>query len=353
MKSKDKIRVGIAGLDHFYIGLGALQDLQMDSGAELIILAHRDIDRAKQTAAQYGAQWTTNYDEVLETDIDVLVTACPTSVNANLVIAAAERGLHILSVKPFAMNLDEANKIVNAVERSGIYFMAYDASFRLDPLYQKVNIWLKDGSLGLPLSVYCYFRTVLPDIAWVGMPISRSQTWWLDPEQVPGGAWLDHGIYMVDLLRWLFDSEIHQISGLIDHLRYPKNTLEDFGTSTLIFQNNTVATIESTWLTEFPGMTTGFHLTCSNGQLINQTFTKGIMYDLQQNREVKIFNYSDQIVGWRHLDIPLASGGLMTHMLKVLRGEEKPIADVRDAYANLDACLTFYKAAEKRSFLGL
>jgi predicted dehydrogenase len=274
-------------------------------------------------------------------------------MNADLVIAAAERGLHILSVKPFAMDLDEADKIVNAVEESGINFMSYDASFRLDPLYQKVKTWLTDGSLGSPLTIDCYFRTVLPDIAWFGLPITRAQTWWLDPDQVPGGAWIDHGIYMVDLLRWLFDSEVHQVSGIIGHLRYPDSTLEDYGTSVMEFKNKSVATIESTWLTEFPAMTTGFHLTCSNGQLIHQTFANGIMFDLQQNRETKMYNYSDQIVGWRQLDIPLASEGLMTHMLKVLRGEEQPIANVRDAYASLDACLTFYKAAEKRCFLGL
>jgi predicted dehydrogenase len=351
MNSHTKIRVGLAGLDHFYIGLGALQDLKADGNAEVIIIAHRDIDRAKQTAAQYGASWTSDYDDVLETDIDVLVTACPTSMNSELVIKAVERGIHILSVKPFAMNLDEAERIVNAVEGSSVRFIAYDASFRLHSLYQMVKNWLNDGSLGSPLSAYCYFRTVMPDIAWFDMPVVRSRTWWLDPEQVPGGAWLDHGIYMVDLLRWLFDSELDQVSGTIGHLRYPKNHFEDFGTATLVFQNRSVATIESTWLTELPGMTTGFHLTCSNGQLINQTFTKGIMFDLEQIQEAKNFNYSDQIVGWRHLDIPQAGGGLMAHMLKVLRGEEQPVADVRDAYASLDACLKFYKAANEGSFL--
>ena len=164
------IRVGIAGFDHFFAGLGAVRELARDPDAELVILAHHDAERARQTAEQSGAQWTTNYTDVVNADIDLLITACPTSQNADLVIAAANQGKHILSVKPFAMNLAEADSIVAAVKRAGVRFMSFDASWRFNPLYQQVKRWLDAGELGRPLSAFCLLRSSLPAFVWFGNP---------------------------------------------------------------------------------------------------------------------------------------------------------------------------------------
>ena len=45
---------------------------------------------------------------------DIIVTACPTSENAALVCQAARSGKHVLSVKPYALNLCEAQAIASA-----------------------------------------------------------------------------------------------------------------------------------------------------------------------------------------------------------------------------------------------
>ena len=98
MANLKKIRVGIAGLDHFFAGLAAVGEIAKDPQAELVIIAHRDRDRAKQTTAQLQAKWATDYAAVLNEDIDLLITACPTNRNAELVIAAAEKGVHPMTL---------------------------------------------------------------------------------------------------------------------------------------------------------------------------------------------------------------------------------------------------------------
>jgi predicted dehydrogenase len=292
------------------------------------------------------AGWTMDYKEVLQAGIDLLVTACPSAGNAELVIEAANKGIHIISVKPFAMTMAEADEILAAVERAGVYFIGWESSFRVQPLYQQVKAWMADGRLGDPLAVYCYFRAALPDIAWFGLPVVRARTWWLDPLKVPGGAWIDHGIYMVDVLRWLFQADIGSVTGQVANRRYPDEPLEDYGIATLNFTNGAVATVESTWLADFPATNTGLHFTGSGGQLFEGANTKGLMFNQEQERQVRLFDYGDQILGWQEIELPPEAGGLTAHMLRVLRSEEQPVATAQDARAALEACLAFYDSAK-------
>ncbi|MEM7537388.1 MAG: Gfo/Idh/MocA family oxidoreductase [Chloroflexota bacterium] len=346
MANSKKIRVGIAGLDHFFAGLAAVGEIAKDPQAELVIIAHRDRDRAKQTAAQLQAKWTTDYAAVLNEDIDLLITACPTNRNAELVIAAAEKGIHVLSVKPFAMNLEEADKILAAVEKAGITFMSFDATWRLGPLYQQAKEFMAGGKMGRPVNAFCLLRSAMPDIAWFGIPFVRARTWWLDPEKVPGGGWLDHAIYYIDVLRWLYGSEVVRVSGEIGNLKHPDEALEDFGVATFVFQNGAVATVEVTWTAEFSGLTMGFQLVGTEGQLHSDTIMKGSLPNIQTVSNVRRMEYADPILGWQTLEIEGGQGEMTTHMLQVLRGEAQPIAQPSDARANLAACLAFYEAAK-------
>jgi predicted dehydrogenase len=347
MNVEKEIRVGIAGLDHFFAGLDAVRELQLDPNAKLVIVAHRDRDRAKQVAEQAGAKWTTDYEQAVDADIDLLITACPTSRNAALVMRATKQGKHVLSVKPFAMNLAEADAILAAVTKAGVHFLSFDASWRLDPLYQQTKAWLEGGKLGNPISAFCLLRSAMPEISWFGAPLVRARTWWMDPDQVPGGGWIDHAIYYVDMLRWLLGTEVERVSGETANLKHPDEPLEDFGVATVVFKNKFIATIEVTWTAEFSGLTTGFHLVGSGGQVLSETVMEGMLTDMQQKGQVKRIDYTDPILGWQTVDLPEKAGGLTAHMLEVLRGKAAPIADAHDSRATLAACLAFYQAARE------
>jgi predicted dehydrogenase len=342
-----RIRAGIAGLDHFFSGMRSVREVQRDENADLIIVAHRDQDRVKQIAQNAGARWTTDYEEVVDADIDLLITACPTNQNADLVIRAAEQGKHILSVKPFAMNLAEADEIVAAVERAGVRFMSFDVNLRLDPLYRQARAWLQEGKLGSPISTLCLQRYGIPTHAWLGPPWVWARTWWLDPEQVPGGGWMDHAIYYVDMLRWLFDTEVERVSGEIANLKHFDEPLEDFGVATFVFENRAVAILEVTWAAEFVGATTAFHLVGTSGQLLSEIVMKSTPTGRQQDHQVRRVDYSEPDLGWQKVDLPPQGSGLPAHMLRVLQGQEEPIAGPQDSRATLAACLAFYGAAKE------
>ena len=88
--------------------------------AELVTVAHRDMDHARETIEAAGADPTHDYAAVASRDdLDVIVTTCPTAENVALCSLAARSGKHVLSVKPYALNLAEAARLVGAVKAGG------------------------------------------------------------------------------------------------------------------------------------------------------------------------------------------------------------------------------------------
>lgn len=340
-----KIRIGIAGFDHFFAALGAVQELGNDPDAEIVILAHHDAEKAQQTAEKVGAKWTTNYTEVVNADIDLLITACPTNQNKDLVIAGVNQGKHILSVKPFAMNMQDADEIVAAVKRAGVRFMSFDASWRFNPLYQEVKQWLAAGELGQPFSTFCLMRSSLPDFVWFGDPFERGRSWWLDPQQSPGGGWIDHSIYYVDALRWVFGSDVARVSGETAHFKHVDEPQEDFGVATMVFKNGVIATIEVTWHIEGPGMVLAFQLVGSSGEVLSESTIRGP--EFKMTNEIRRTQFGAGSPGWEPVELPASRGGLTTHMLAVLRGEAEPITNEDESRSTLAACLAFYQAAKE------
>ena len=59
--------------------------------------------------------------------------AAPVSALSELAIASAQAGKHILLGKPMAMNLEEADRIVAAVEAAGVTCVPYSGLSKLRP----------------------------------------------------------------------------------------------------------------------------------------------------------------------------------------------------------------------------
>lgn len=78
-------------------------------------------DELAKTASQrygweaYSSSWQ---DIVADPAIDVIDIATPNNVHAEIAIAAAEAGKHIICEKPLAPTADEARQMLEAVEKA-------------------------------------------------------------------------------------------------------------------------------------------------------------------------------------------------------------------------------------------
>jgi len=79
-------------------------------------------ERAAELAESFDLQLgTADLDELLQhPGLEAVHVAGPVSTHAEVAIAAARRGLHVLCEKPLAANLDEALEVVGAIEQAGV-----------------------------------------------------------------------------------------------------------------------------------------------------------------------------------------------------------------------------------------
>jgi predicted dehydrogenase len=336
--------IGIAGFDHWYIARGVVDGYANHPRARVVAVAHRDEPTIKQYAAEKGIPHaTTDYASIAaRDDVDILVTACPTSENVALCIDAARRGKHIVSVKPFAMSLDEADKLVGVIKETGVLFYPFESYGRLGSQQQTIKQWIDDGRIGKPISATIVQRAGLGGASqdWPGR--RNENTWWRTPGKVFGGGWLDHAIYQIDMLRAVLEDEPVRIGGVARTLAHPElqQPLEDFGVAFVEFGKGLVATIEVTWTAPASGGLTQTQLVGTEGQIV---------FDPTLTGKVSVSGRFDGPTGggWTTFNAPWRAGGHpeIAHVIECLEAGKPTAATVQDARANVATCLAFYEAA--------
>ena len=331
-----KVRFGIAGMDHWYAGFGALRGVADHESAVVTAAAHRKTAYLEAAAAEFGIPYTTDdYHEIVRRDdVDVVVAACTTVEAPALCLEAAQHGKHIICVKPMALTLNDADEVVAAVNHAGVGFFPLEAIQASGGAARQYGQWLQEGRIGDPISATVIRRGGLPTQEWPGVHVAR--TWWLDAGKAPGGGWIDHAIYDVHMLRKLLQAEVVRVTGATANLVHKDIPLEDFGVATLTFDNGVVATLEVTWSSGPQAGMHAFQLVGTEGQIV----TDGISGKLAVRGNFAPWQgwvLSDNARGESDSSIDL----MVDH---VQHGTPLP-ATVEDGRLNLAVCLAFYEGA--------
>lgn len=126
--------------------------------------------------------------------LDAVDICTPTHTHEQLVIGAAEQGLDVLCEKPLARYLDEADRIIETVEETGVTAMVGHV-IRFFPEYAQIREQALSGVIGDPGVARARRLSPYPD--W-----GRDN--WFGDEERSGGVFLDMSIHDFDYLRWLF-----------------------------------------------------------------------------------------------------------------------------------------------------
>ena len=124
-------------------------------------------DRARSSPREYGIEHSVaRWEDLLELDgLDAVSVAVPTFLHAPIAIAALERGLHVLSEKPIALNGREADAMVAAARAAGrVLDVAFNHRQRGD--IQKLKQVIDAGRLGHPYYAKAWWlrRTGIPTL---------------------------------------------------------------------------------------------------------------------------------------------------------------------------------------------
>lgn len=139
-------------------------------------------------------------------DIDVIDICTPNNMHAEIAIAAAEAGKHIICEKPLARGGDEAKSMLDAVEKAGIIHMVA-FNYRRTPAVALARRYIEQGRIGKILN----FRgTYLQD--WSADP-DGPLSWRFQKKIAGSGAVGDIGTHVVDIAHYLV-GDIAEVSAM-------------------------------------------------------------------------------------------------------------------------------------------
>ncbi len=189
----EPIRVGI-------IGVGNVLNQYLDKigvHPDVDIVALADVNEAAVTARaeEYGVRKALSPDQLLaDPEIELVLNLTPPKLHAPVSLQAIAAGKHVLSEKPFATSLEEAQQILDAAKAAGVYAGSAPTTF-LGSGAQTSRKLIDDGWIGEPVAAFGSF-------------VNRGYEHWhpnVDPFYSPGaGPMLDIGPYLITNLVNIF-----------------------------------------------------------------------------------------------------------------------------------------------------
>ncbi|AUW95103.1 MAG: gfo/Idh/MocA family oxidoreductase [Sulfobacillus thermosulfidooxidans] len=180
------IRWGIMGTADIARG-GFLPALQEAGGGEAWLVASRDMEKARQFAAQNGVvKAAGDYHAILESDeVDAIYIPLPNHAHYEWTMKALKTGKPVVCEKPLSGSWSEAEALIKEAQRThALLWEAY--AFQFQPQWLRVQQLVWEGAIGDHVEIHGTFNTVL------GRP---GDARWFKAFQ--GGALNDLGCYPV------------------------------------------------------------------------------------------------------------------------------------------------------------
>ena len=228
-------------------------------GVEIVAVQGSNRERAAKLAEAYGARVYDSVDQLLDhRPMDIVAIGSPSGLHAEQGIAAARRGLHVLSEKPLDITTARADELIEACDAAGVKLGVFFQD-RLRPAVVEIKRMIESGELGKPVMIAGRVRWYRPPDYYSGS--KWRGTWALDG----GGALMNQAIHTVDLVQWMF-GPVARVSAAVA-ARVHAIEVEDTAAAVIEFTSGAIGTIEAT-TSVYPGYPRRLEVTGSNGTLI-------------------------------------------------------------------------------------
>src|ERR1051325_1278087 len=201
---KRRVRVGIVGFG----GAGMAQFAHFNGIPDSEVVAIYDpkpggLSRAERFSN--GTLITDSFDKFMRSDINAISVCSPDSTHADYILSAFEAGKHVVCEKPLSDSLDACRRILAAEAASKNVIAAVQHQMRFLPVHIKMKEMVTSGRLGQVCYAEGYYVHNLTRRA------SMYDDWRFTDVATP---LVYSGCHFVDLLRWLLDAEVDEVSGM-------------------------------------------------------------------------------------------------------------------------------------------
>jgi predicted dehydrogenase len=261
-------------------------------------LVGRTEDAVRRAAETYGWEGhATDWRSVLDDpEVDVVDVSTPGDSHCEIACAAAEAGKIVWCEKPIANTLAEAEKMAEAVRRSGRPSLVFH-NYRRAPAVALAKRMIDEGRLG---RIYHFRGVYLQD--WIADP-AFPLVWRLQKEKAGSGALGDIASHVIDLARHLI-GEFAEVSGALETFVKQRPlatavdaslgaqgshetgdvTVDDAAAAIVRFQNGALGTIEASRFAVGRKNHNRFEINGSKGSLV---------FNLERMNELEFYDEND------------------------------------------------------------
>jgi UDP-N-acetyl-2-amino-2-deoxyglucuronate dehydrogenase len=333
--SKRDFRLGL-------IGCGRISKNHFDAiakvdGLKLQAVCDTDEARARAAGEQLDVPWYSSLATMLDkADIDVLTICTPSGLHAQHGVAAAKAGKHVITEKPMAITLEQADALVQACDSAGVQLFVVKQN-RLNPSIQLLKQAVDKGRFGKIFMANATVRWNRPQdyydsASWRG-------TWEFD-----GGAFMNQASHYVDLIQWLVGPVDTVMAKTATQAR--RIEAEDSGVAVMRFRNGAIGVIEVNVLTYPRNWEGSIAIIGEKGSAkVGGTAVNKIEhwafaeYDDDDKLIESAATSPASVYGFGH-------EGYYRNVLAVLRGEAQPGTDGRAGRKSLELILGIYESAK-------
>jgi predicted dehydrogenase len=236
-----KVRWGVLGVANIATKK-VIPAMQKGERSEIVAIASRSADRARQAAEELGiAKAYGSYEELLaDAEVEAIYNPLPNHLHVPWSIKAAKRAKHVLCEKPIALSAKEVESLIEIRDRTGVK-IGEAFMVRTHPQWLRAREIVRNGEIGelrAIMSPFSYFNR--------------------DPENVRnvaefgGGGLMDIGCYPITMSRFLFEREPARVASVVD--RDPEMKVDRLTSAILDFAPGQAVFTCSTQLVPFQRM---------------------------------------------------------------------------------------------------
>jgi predicted dehydrogenase len=185
----------------------------------LVLLNDLDEEKAKAVAAENpGAKYTTKFEEVLASDVDMIDVSTPNHIHPEQTIAALKAGKHVLCQKPMAPTVRDCHRMCDTAKATGktLGMLMVQLS---QPLTYSLRAMVQNGLLGKIASVR------QRNAHRILYRMKHKDHWRAKAANIGGGSFMQLGVHYLNLLQFILDDEIVRVSGFAKNL-YTQHSIE-------------------------------------------------------------------------------------------------------------------------------
>jgi predicted dehydrogenase len=332
------VRVGLVG-SQFISSIHA-EAFRSVPNAEILAVASPSEGHARAFAQRHGIPHSFNdYRRMLEMDeLDLIVIGAPNHLHCEITENTAAAGKHVVCEKPLCLNLQEADRMIEACRKANVKLM-YAEELCFAPKYVRLKRLLDDGALGKPTLIKQSEKHEGP----------HAPHFW-DVDRAGGGVTLDMGCHAIEFFRWMLNkAKITSVYAQLSTQVHTDKTRGDDNALVIVeFDNGCVCLAEESW-TKLGGMDDRAEVYGSEGVAMadllrgNSIVTysrKGYDYAVEKAGSTAGWSFTIYEEAWNY-GFPQE----MAHFVDCVANDKEPLETGEDGRAVLEALMAAYQSA--------